>query len=75
MNTLLSPLYLPPFPRLSAVLEEDTCRFSGVEVLHVPVNDADSDAGELRKYFESVAEKMCTCVCGYSIPLVLDHGS
>ena len=59
----ISPLSLA-YP---AVVEEDTCRFSGVEVFHVPVNDADSHAGELRKYFESVAEKIraYVCVCGY----------
>lgn len=44
--------------------EEDTCQFGGVELFHVPVNDGESHAGQLRKYFESVAEKIRTCVEG-----------
>ena len=79
--TLSTPLLpansiFPLFLLCPAVVEEDTCRFSGVEVFHVPVNDADSHAGELRKYFESVAEKIreYVCVCGYMCLCVRETG-
>ena len=65
--TPLPPSLPPPSVCLVVVLEEATCRFGGVEVFHVPVNDTNSRAGELRKYFQSVAEKMYVrmpeCVC------------